>query len=333
MWQNQFAISFLTTLFIDVCIFETIECFWVHYVVPESVRKDVRKVIQVLQALVRKIDEPHFNTGYSRDQQFDSSSYFFASKYLAKLRPDLVESHLILAYRNLFPGMIWKLWPHYDLNHTTDATTTNVSDANHRRFVLNNDVLHEEFRGQLDPINNTSTEPVDAMFEEGRTFTLPIMMRASTKSFSLRRRPTTTDDANGNACNRLKGCLRRLPLTFVSGLSTALIFSLQSLGVLPFMYQKLVIGVSQSAIVSVGTMLYFWAYDHPFLFFVFSLFLLLILAIIVTLVELLRRQAQNVKEDEKHHDKHHKQSQEAASLSEAGELFYGGDAKRSVGQV
>ena len=100
----------------DVLVFETVDCLWLNYMIPESVRNDVQKALRVLQMIA-------FNTefllnaleevDYCHGTQFDASSYFFVSKQLAKRRPALVESYIVLAYRNHFPGLICRTWPHY----------------------------------------------------------------------------------------------------------------------------------------------------------------------------------------------------------------------------
>lgn len=152
-WQSQFLVNCLFQLLIEIVFIETLECLFLHYIVPESVREDVRKVIDVLEMLANNSKEllSAVNTANAllhglegggggvgnagirgsykqhRQQQqreeegavgltgedLDASNYFFVSKRLAKLRPNLLESCLVLAYRNHFPGLICRTWPHY----------------------------------------------------------------------------------------------------------------------------------------------------------------------------------------------------------------------------
>ncbi len=50
-WQLIFLQLIFTQLAIEVMIFETVECIWLHYVVPESMREDVQRGLQVLQTI------------------------------------------------------------------------------------------------------------------------------------------------------------------------------------------------------------------------------------------------------------------------------------------
>lgn len=46
-WQLIFLQTVLIQLALEVCIFETLECVWVHYIVPNVVKEDVGRAVQV----------------------------------------------------------------------------------------------------------------------------------------------------------------------------------------------------------------------------------------------------------------------------------------------
>lgn len=109
----------ITQLILEMVLLETMECIWIHYIIPDAVRAEVSRAMQILHLIADHAE--HFLSGKrqlkimssSSPVSFDSTDYLFLSKQLATLRPDLLESRLILAYHNHFPGMICHTWSHY----------------------------------------------------------------------------------------------------------------------------------------------------------------------------------------------------------------------------
>lgn len=117
-WQWQFLQIVLIQFFMEVCLFETVECLWLHYVVPESVRMDVEKAVAVLQELAKKVTAARPTVADIEDRGFrqkffNAPNYLFVSNHLAQSRPDLLESRIVLTYHNHFPGMICRTFPHF----------------------------------------------------------------------------------------------------------------------------------------------------------------------------------------------------------------------------
>jgi hypothetical protein len=219
-WQIQYCQAVITQFLIELIMFETIECVFLHYLIPESVRIDVKKAIYVLEVLAANVEKlvdqkehvvhhTHYRRSFmlarrnsmvtpggknspgnnspmtpgaksnnspmaaspvrrksvfqrlhsqkmrrtsviggslqqfqkqfeerqneallhqngrirvsadendnfiDHDDKFDSSKYLFLSKQLCQLRPELIETRIISAYHNHFPGMICHTWEHY----------------------------------------------------------------------------------------------------------------------------------------------------------------------------------------------------------------------------
>lgn len=211
-WQYQFLYTVGIQLAIEVFLFETIECVWMHFVIPDSIRRDVSKVITLLEMLA----SDHHTAGVWNQSnpmlevsknEVDASSYFFVSKRLAQHRKDLRESQLVLSYSNRFPGLIVRVWPHY------------------QRLLTANDIH--------------SSEDSFGFHSNGWLF------------------------------------------VFVSGLSGAVAFVLQSIGVLPFLYQRLIIRLFSSAVYSGLILMWILAIHTPWYFIVFAVVTIMVISALI----------------------------------------------------
>lgn len=212
-WQYTFLQTVLVQFAIDVALFETIECLWLHYVVPESVRHDVYRAVNVLQtiadeAAVWKADEESTSARPSTAaaakgagaEEFNAPQYFFVSHSLAEMRPKLLESQIVLNYRNAFPGMICQTWPHAKAHHAHE----------HKGFS-----------------SNVSRRAAEA-YQQGSFL------------FSI-----------------------------VLGLASGIVYSLQSLGVLPVAVQRMLVRSMQTTVLSGLTLLYYTAIKNVLYFLAF----------------------------------------------------------------
>jgi hypothetical protein len=248
-WQYQFMVSVVVQLVVEIFLFETLECLWIHFLVPESVRNDVQKAIRVLQLLaqntedlilatlnheaaIRKLELGGLLNPFEDDdyhgKNFDAPSYLFLSKQLAKSRPELIESHIVLAYRNHFPGLICRIWPHYQQSLQTGWGQQQPSSRQQRGRDAGAAYLE------------------DAGAPESRAATR--MLRATQA---------------GSAW--MYGC--------IVGMSAGILYLLQSLGSLPMMYQRIIVGMLQQTFLSGLTLLWFFAMKNlPY----FALFVVVI---------------------------------------------------------
>jgi hypothetical protein len=271
-WQLQFLQVVLTQFAIEIFIFETIEVLWIHYVVPESVRIDVKKAIYVLEVIAANVEtlllkeknpknlqETNDNLVglspstkmkklegslarsssflkvpgiHNEEKKFDSTNYLFISKQLAELKPDLIESRIIQAYHNQFPGMICYTWPHYQEILQEKMRNQAIAAAGGH---------HHHQHGQVDEHGN--------LIGEGGL---------SSKMMTYFEETTNTIRTRGSFL-----------YIFVSTIASGLLFILQSFGVLPFIYQRIIIRAAQTSVLSGLTMVWYTAKKHSGYFAIF----------------------------------------------------------------
>ena len=99
-WQRDYVIACMVQLVMEVCLFETMECLWIHWVIPLLVRDEVKTAVGVVRHAV--------GLAFHRDVRalpvvFDSPRYFFVSRQLAELYPHLVEATVVGSFHSYFP--------------------------------------------------------------------------------------------------------------------------------------------------------------------------------------------------------------------------------------
>jgi hypothetical protein len=128
-WQYSFLLAAILQTVQEVLFGETIQCIYVHYLLPEVLsRQVIGKVHIVLSHCIEALCEEQLDlrqeayawesrilqsltdkSAYQSAQIVNAPQYLFVSTQLARHYPMLVESMLILAYRNILPGEIsWK---------------------------------------------------------------------------------------------------------------------------------------------------------------------------------------------------------------------------------
>jgi hypothetical protein len=220
-WQLVFLQTILIQFAIEVVIFETVECMWLHYVVPESVRKDVQRALQVLQTMANNatmlLEKDEEATG-EQQQGFNAPAFLFVSHRLAGLRPDLMQSRIVLSYRNILPGMISHTWPHF------------------KRLL-----------SQAGGPEHAGTHPEINLKE-----------KLSHQAAEAYRRSSWF-------------------LSLVAGLASGVIYSLQSLGILPFAVQRVIVRFLETAILSGLTLLWYVAAKNALYFLAIVVVLVLVI--------------------------------------------------------
>jgi hypothetical protein len=101
-----FLIAALLQLIIEVLVYQTLECLWVHYAIPRLVSNDVKYSLSELRRSV--------GTAFSRKRDasgvLDSPEHLFVSTKVAKIFPTLFESSIVLAYHTVYPGRVAEKW-------------------------------------------------------------------------------------------------------------------------------------------------------------------------------------------------------------------------------
>jgi hypothetical protein len=116
-WQYQFALCCAVQFVVDILIFETVECTWLNFLVPQYVHNEVARAAEILRMLTRQITRVSTDTevvqpAYAAHSFVNAPPHLFVSVKLARMRPQLLESMIVGSYRHHLPGEICKTWPH-----------------------------------------------------------------------------------------------------------------------------------------------------------------------------------------------------------------------------
>ena len=106
-WQRMFLAACIVQFFVEIFLFETMECVWINCMVPALVSDEVRgvgdSIIEVVQQLCA-------SSGSDPELFLNAPDYLFVSTNVAKKFPQLMESILVLAYFTHLPGELSKTW-------------------------------------------------------------------------------------------------------------------------------------------------------------------------------------------------------------------------------
>ena len=114
-WQMDYLLACVFQLFVEVLVYETGECLWIHFTIPKLVSEDV--------AVTMKTVKHAINLAFEKEKAptvLNSPKFFFVSRHLAEEFPNLFESSVVLAFQSYFPPS--------DLDTTTAVKTTEADD-------------------------------------------------------------------------------------------------------------------------------------------------------------------------------------------------------------
>ena len=100
-WQQIYVMSCFLQILVEVFVYETVECLWIHYTIPKQVIKEVATTM----AAVKKSIEIAF-AKKKHTTSLDSPKYFFVSRKMAEQFPTLFESSIVLAFQSSFPPAV-----------------------------------------------------------------------------------------------------------------------------------------------------------------------------------------------------------------------------------
>lgn len=106
-WQIGFGIACFIQFLTEIFMYETIECIWVHFLIPESASKDIATARQYLQETIHGLCS---ETDAGDVHVLDSTRYMFVSTNVAAKFPDMLESMIIRSYHNHLPGKLSRNW-------------------------------------------------------------------------------------------------------------------------------------------------------------------------------------------------------------------------------
>lgn len=131
-WQEQYVACCLVQVGVDILLFETVECAWLNYLVPQYVHDEVASAAEKLRSLTQRIARTSANTEEARpvpeEAKFflNAPQHLFVSTKLAKKKPQLLESMIVGSYRHFLPGDICKTWPHCAVQEETQQHATQL---------------------------------------------------------------------------------------------------------------------------------------------------------------------------------------------------------------
>uniref|UniRef100_A0A7S3M5U4 PKD/REJ-like domain-containing protein n=1 Tax=Spumella elongata TaxID=89044 RepID=A0A7S3M5U4_9STRA len=108
-WQRVYLFACIAQFFVEIFLFETMECVWVNCAVPVLVSAEVQ---QVSESIVAVVQELCAGNAVAADPKYflNAPDYLFVSTNVAKKFPSLMESILVQAYSSHVPGELAKTW-------------------------------------------------------------------------------------------------------------------------------------------------------------------------------------------------------------------------------
>jgi hypothetical protein len=97
-WQQTFLVGAILQMIIEIFVFLTMECLWIHYTIPRLVDEEVEATMATVNETI--------NLAFDNEERhgiFNSPEYFFTSRKLAERYPNSFESSIVLAFQSYFP--------------------------------------------------------------------------------------------------------------------------------------------------------------------------------------------------------------------------------------
>jgi hypothetical protein len=141
-WQEQYVACCLVQVGVDILLFETVECAWLNFLVPQYVHEEVASAAEKLRSLTQRVaglrtDIEEASPDKEATKFFlNAPAHLFVSTKLAKKKPQLLESMIVSSYRHHLPGEICKTWPHCSEREETQRPTQVRTWLSLLRWVL-----------------------------------------------------------------------------------------------------------------------------------------------------------------------------------------------------
>jgi hypothetical protein len=121
-WQYDYLMACVFQLIVEIVIYETGECLWIHFTIPKLVSEDVATTMNTVKHAIHLA----FQKGKVSTTVLDSPKYFFVSRKLAEEFPNLFESSVVLAFQSYFPpgDLDTTLATHPETNSDGENSTT-----------------------------------------------------------------------------------------------------------------------------------------------------------------------------------------------------------------
>jgi hypothetical protein len=141
-WQEQYVACCIVQVGVDILLFETVECAWLNFLVPQYVHEEVASAAEKLRSLTQRVAGLRTDIEEASPEKeatkffLNAPAHLFVSTKLAKNKPQLLESMIVGSYRHHLPGEICKTWPHCSEREETQRPTQAHSWLSLLRWVL-----------------------------------------------------------------------------------------------------------------------------------------------------------------------------------------------------
>lgn len=106
-WQLEYLKAWMVQLALDALLLETVQCMWIHVIVPGMISKQALRVyhttLQTIQSLGSTVSE-------DAAVRLNAPRYLFVAHLLASAFPNLMESKLVTSFVSYLPGNTGRLW-------------------------------------------------------------------------------------------------------------------------------------------------------------------------------------------------------------------------------
>jgi hypothetical protein len=102
-WQHSYLVACFLQWIVEVFLYESFECIWIHYGIPRLVAEEVEKTLNQIHDTIDEAfaqEQPDPKLG----NFLDAPSYFFVSSNLAEIFPQTFESSIVSVYRSIYPA-------------------------------------------------------------------------------------------------------------------------------------------------------------------------------------------------------------------------------------
>jgi hypothetical protein len=139
-WQHDYLVACLIQMIAEIFLFQTMECVWINFIVPNLVAKEVFRTNQILTQLIERVCHRIRHDPVQAHDVLNTADHLFASKRLAAWNPKLVESLLVFSYRNHLPGEIARKWLKKEELHAFSESTSETGSVKggHGRHNIDN---------------------------------------------------------------------------------------------------------------------------------------------------------------------------------------------------
>jgi len=111
-WQQNYLFACLSQIFIEVAVYQTIECAWIHFFVPRLILEAVDSVLVTIHQCIRAAFQKDFDRTL-----LNTPALFFVSWDLAGHFPHLFESSIVRAFQSFFPPPCLDRAGHFSRDH------------------------------------------------------------------------------------------------------------------------------------------------------------------------------------------------------------------------